>query len=154
MTGCTPNGLMLKRLCRERPLSARLLLTIGMRIPAHVPPVLRAMMNASLPDPDRTALAQPNMSRGFPAAIREAFKHGAHGPQHDEALMSAPWDFDPSEIPVRTHLWQGTLDNFGSTPAMAKHLHDRIRGSELRLTRDGHLSILIDHLDEILAALA
>jgi hypothetical protein len=37
---------------------------------------------------------------------------------------------------------------------MAEHLHDRIRGSELRLTRDGHLSILIDHLDEILAALA
>jgi pimeloyl-ACP methyl ester carboxylesterase len=87
--GLHPNGLILKRLCRERPLSARLLMTIGMRVPAHLPPVLRAMMNASLPDPDRTALAQPNMSRGFPAAIREAFKHGAHGPQHDEALMSA-----------------------------------------------------------------
>ena len=151
--GLHPNGLMLKRLCRERPLAARLVMTIGMRIPAHVPPALRAMMNASLPEPDRTALTHPGMRGGFPAAIREAFRHGAHGPQHDEALMSAPWGFDPSEISVPTRLWQGTLDNFGSTPAMAKHLQSAIPGSELRLTRDGHLSILTDHLDEILAAL-
>lgn len=81
---------MLKRLCGERPLAARLLMTIGMRIPARFPPVLRAMLNASLPDPDRTTLTNPDMSGGFPAAIREAFRHGAHGPQHDEALMSAP----------------------------------------------------------------
>ena len=35
----------------------------------------------------------------------------------------------------------------------AKSTHDTIPGSELHLTRDGHLSILTDHLDEILAAL-
>ncbi len=128
-------------------------MTIGMRIPARFPRVLRAMMNASLPDPHRAALTDPDMSGGFPAAIREAFRQGAHGPQHDEALMSAPWGFDPSEISVPTRLWQGTLDNFGSTPTMAKHLQSTIPGSELELTRDGHLSILVDHLDEILAAL-
>jgi hypothetical protein len=71
------------------------------------------------------------MSDGFPLAIREAFKHGARGPQHDEALMSAAWGFDPTEIAVPTHLWQGTLDNFGSTPAMAEHLDNTIRSSEL-----------------------
>jgi pimeloyl-ACP methyl ester carboxylesterase len=152
--GLHPNGLMLKRLCRERPTAARMLMTIGMRIPAHLPPVLRAMMNASLPDPDRTALMRPTMSDGFPLAIREAFKHGARGPQHDEALMSAPWGYDPAEITVPTHLWQETLDNFGSTLPMAEHLHNTIRGSELHLTRDGHLSVLTDHLEEILAALA
>jgi hypothetical protein len=33
----------------------------------------------------RTALTHPEMRGGFPAAIREAFRHGAHGPQHESA---------------------------------------------------------------------
>jgi hypothetical protein len=94
---------MLKRLCRER--SPR-------RTPAHddrnenprSPPTNAPRDDEREPDPDRTALTHASMSGGFPAAIREACKHGAHGAQHDEALMSAPWDCDSAEIPVRTHL--------------------------------------------------
>jgi hypothetical protein len=151
--GLHPNGLMLKRLCRERPAAARLMMTIGMRMPARFPPLLRGMISATLPDPDRAALRRPEMHHGFPAAIREAFKHGARGPQHDEALMCSRWGFDPADLSIPTKLWQGTLDNFGSRPAMAQHLHDAISGSELTLTPVGHLSILTEHLEEILLAM-
>lgn len=147
-----PNGLLLKRLCRERPAPARLLMTVGMRLPARFPRMLVRMMNASLPDCDRAALDRPEMHNGFPAAILEAFRHGARGPQLDEGLMSAPWGFSPEQIAVPVHLWQGTEDNFGARPAMAQHLHKALPTSNLHLSPDGHLSILTDHLDEILAA--
>lgn len=111
------------------------------------------MMNASMPDPDRAALRRPEMRDGFPAAIREAFKQGARGPQHDEVQMSGPWGFEPAHIAVPTKLWQGTLDNFGARPAMAEHLHSTIPDSQLQLTPDGHLSILTEHVEEILLAM-
>jgi pimeloyl-ACP methyl ester carboxylesterase len=151
--GLHPNGLMLKRLCRERPALARLVMTVGMRPPARFPPLLVRMMNVSLPDPDRAALGRAEMRDGFPAAIREAFRHGARGAQLDEGLMSAPWGFDPAGIAVPARLWQGTADNFGARPAMAESLQAAIPDSKLRLSPDGHLSILTEHLDEILTAL-
>jgi hypothetical protein len=83
--------------------------------------------------------------------IREAFRQGARGPQHDQALMSAPWGFDPHDIAVPVQLGQGTADTFGARPAMAHHLHDAISHSDLHLTGDGHLSILTDRANEILA---
>jgi hypothetical protein len=67
--------------------------------------------------------------------------------------MCSRWGFDPADLSIPTKLWQGTLDNFGSRPAMAQHLHDAISGSELTLTPVGHLSILTEHLEEILLAM-
>ena len=149
--GLHPNGLVLKRLARERPLLARLLMTFGMRFPARFPGLLAKLMNASLPEVDRAAFAKPELRRGFAAAIRCAFRQGARGPQLDEGLMSTAWGFDPADTRVPTRLWQGTLDNFGARPAMAEYLHQAIGGSELRLSPDGHLSVLTNQLDEILA---
>lgn len=130
-------------------------MTVGMRLPAlAAPPLLLRMLEASLPAPDRAALADPSLRRGWPAVIRRAFRHGAAGPQHDQALMSAPWGFDPAALTVPVRLWQGTADTFGARPAMAEHLHGAIPGSHLHLTPDGHLSVLTRHLDAILGDLA
>ena len=151
--GLHPNGLLLKRLARERPFLARLLMTLGMRIPARYPSLLAKLMNAGLPEIDRRTFATPDIQQGFAAAIRCAFRQGARGPQLHEGLMSTVWGFDPAEIAVPVQLWQGTLDNFGARPAMAEHLHVAIADSELHLSPDGHVSILTNHLDAIVAPL-
>ena len=151
--GLHPAGLQWKRLARTRPLTARLVFTFAMRWPAVVAPrSLIAAMNASLPTPDRVALARRRVREGFPRAVREAFRQGAAGVQQDQALMSSPWGFDPADISVPVQLWQGTADTFGARPAMAQHLHELIGHSDLHLTPDGHLSILVDHVDDILAS--
>ncbi len=149
--GLHPDGLRWKELARTRPRLARIVLTLAVRAPATLAPrLLLARLGAGVTEPDRAVLARPGMHHGFVPAIREAFRQGAVGPQQDQALMSSAWGFDPGDIRVPVQLWQGTADTFGARPAMAHHLSDAIGNNDLHLTPDGHLSILVEHSDEIL----
>ena len=95
------NGLALKKLSRERPHLARLVLTLAMRVPARfAPTLLMRVIDASLPEPDRAATARPRLRECWPRVIREAFRQGARGPQRDGALISSPWGLDPARIAV------------------------------------------------------
>ena len=99
--GLHPNGLRLKRLARERPRMARLLMTLGMGLPARVPPLVLKLMRAGLPEVDQAVLDDERVRVGFPAAIRDAFRQGARGPQLDEALMSNAWGSIPRRFAFR-----------------------------------------------------
>jgi pimeloyl-ACP methyl ester carboxylesterase len=152
--GLHPDGLRLKELAQTRPRAAQLVLTLAVRAPATVAPgFLLDRMGAALPDVDRAVLCGTRMRRMFPAAVREAFRHGSRGPRLDQALMSAPWPFDPGSITAPVRRWQGMADTFGARPAMASHLARTIPQSELHMTGDGHLSILVNHREAIVESL-
>jgi pimeloyl-ACP methyl ester carboxylesterase len=151
--GLEPDGLRWTELARRRPRMAGIVLTLTARIPATLAPgLLLDRMSAALPDIDRVVLRSAVMRRGFPAAVREAFRRGSRGPRLDQALMSGPWDFDPAAIAAPVRLWQGTADTFAARPMMAWHLARTIPQTELHLTGDGHLSILANHADAILGS--
>ena len=152
--GLHPNGLRWKELARTRPRTAQLVLTLAVRAPATLAPgLLLDRMGAALPEIDRVVLRSTPMRRMFPAAVREAFHCGSRGPRVDQALMSGPWPFDPATIAVPVRLWQGTADTFGARPAMASHLGRTIPQSDLHMTGDGHLSILVNQRDAVFASL-
>lgn len=44
--------------------------------------------------------ASPRVRSGFAAVIREAFRTGARGAQHDYALMVSDWGFDLAQVKV------------------------------------------------------
>lgn len=64
----------------------------------------------SLPDADRSSLAEPRMSAVLKAQTLEAFRHGARGLAWDEFLFSRPWGFRLEDIKMSVLLWQGEED--------------------------------------------
>jgi hypothetical protein len=66
--------------------------------------------------------------------------------------MVSPWDFQLGATPVPVHLWQGTEDTFGAGPAMAEYVHRAIPGSQLTTHPEGHLSIMTNHVEEVVGS--
>ncbi|NDY42363.1 alpha/beta hydrolase [Dissulfurirhabdus thermomarina] len=113
-----------------------------------------ALMAAALPPPDRAVL------RGTPAAgillasFREAVRPGAAGLASDLAIYARPWGLDPGKIRVPALVWHGGADRT-VPPAMGRHLAAAIPGCRARLfPGEGHFSLAVRHMDEILADLA
>jgi pimeloyl-ACP methyl ester carboxylesterase len=86
--------------------------------------------------------------------MREAFRQGARGPSRDARVVSRRWGFDLEDIRVPFWLWHGHEDR-NVPPAKARFVAERIPGSRATFYRaDGHISTLVNHVGEILRALA
>ena len=97
--------------------------------------------------------ADPRVADAYLQALRGALHQGSSGATHDLALMAGPWQLSPETITVPVLLWQGELDR-NAPPVMARHLATVIPRCDARwLPHDGHLSIVTEHGQAILAAL-
>ena len=83
---------------------------------------------------------------------REALRHGVRGATHEIVLFSRPWDVPLGEIGMPVQLWHGEAD--AQVPAaIAQRVAAAMPGCRASfLPGAGHLWVL-DHLDEVLAAL-
>lgn len=112
-----------------------------------------AQTAAALPEPDRRALGDPRVASAYLQALREALQQGSSGATQDMALMASPWELSPETIEIPVVLWQGELDR-NAPPAMARHLASVIPRCDTHwLPRDGHLSVVTEHGQAILASL-
>ena len=68
--------------------------------------------------------------------------------------MVSPWDFHPQEIAVTVHLWHGEDDR--EIPiAMSRDLAAALPKSQAYIyPGEGHLSVMANHVQEILDVLA
>ena len=107
-----------------------------------------------LPAIDRAVLARPEVRAAILRSFREGLRQGGQGPARDIVLLARPWGFALDDVRVPVHLWHGELD--ATVPAgMGRHLARRIPGCQARfLPGEGHYSLPVGHMDEILAALA
>jgi pimeloyl-ACP methyl ester carboxylesterase len=71
----------------------------------------------------------------------------------DYQLMDRPGGFDPSDLTVATHIWQGDADDL-VPPSWAARLHDAIAGSALTVVPGATHFLWYDHWDDIFAALS
>lgn len=103
---------------------------------------------------DRAALAQDGVQDLMAASLAEAFRGGPHGPALDAALLRHRWGFAPEQVTTATvHLWHGTEDH--------QVRPERARAASVVLPRcqpvfypdDGHISVIVNHADEIVHAL-
>jgi len=102
---------------------------------------------------DQEVLGEPELRGRMIANSAELYRQGGRG-MYDEALvLTKPWGFEPAEITVPVHIWQGGRDD--TVPAaMATHLAESIPGARLSLFADEGHHLLYVYWPEILADLA
>jgi pimeloyl-ACP methyl ester carboxylesterase len=103
---------------------------------------------------DRPVLTRTDVGEIMGASIREAFRQGGRGPAKDLELLGGEWNFDLTRIGCPVFLWHGEQDR--TVPvAMGRYLTGKIPGCQSRFPeKEGHFSLPIDHMDEILSMLA
>jgi pimeloyl-ACP methyl ester carboxylesterase len=152
--GLAPAVARARHTARRWPWLARLTwMSVRMALSRYPERVLAQTADA-LPDPDRRALAEPRVAAAYLEALREALRRGTAGAARDMALMAGPWELDPGCIRVPVLLWQGGEDR-NAPPVMARSLGRRIPHCTVRWhPNEGHLSLVTEHGEQILAELA
>jgi pimeloyl-ACP methyl ester carboxylesterase len=122
------------RLLRSRPLLALHLLQVA--------------------EPDRPVLERADIRNLLQESIREAFRCGGRGALEELKLYASEWGLDLARIDCPVHLWHGEKDR--TVPViMGRHLAAAIPNCQARFYRkEGHFSLPVNHMEEILRPLA
>ncbi|APZ44160.1 alpha/beta fold hydrolase [Acidihalobacter ferrooxydans] len=113
--------------------------------------VERVMAGASAAD--RMALSEPPVRAHFARALREGVRQGMRGALADAALYARDWGFALAEVDAPATLWQGE-DDHTVPPDVARLLVAGLPQCTAHyLPGEGHFSLPIRHLGQILAAL-
>lgn len=126
-------------------------------------PVIRALkrdpdgyltrLMSDLPEPDREVMARAEIRKPLQNGALEAFRNGSRGAALENALYARPWGFDLRAITMDVQLWHGELD-LNVPPAMGHYLASTIPNCHAHFyAGEGHLSVFVNHMDEILFAL-
>lgn len=117
------------------------------------PRLMLKLLASRLPPPDREVLSNAGTFAMFADSYREAFRQGGRGAAHDMILYAKPWEIAVQSIRVPCHLWHGEQDT--TVPvAMARWLAAALPKCSARFYPDeGHFSLPVRRMDEILAAL-
>ena len=112
-----------------------------------------SMIKSLSAEKDQQVLSDPYIRDGIQASLHEAFHQGRDGPAWEFFLYTKPWGFDLSDISVETYVWHG--DNDKTVPLnMAEQHAERIPGARLIVyPGEGHFSVPLRHLGEILHTL-
>ncbi len=108
-----------------------------------------ASLDSLLPAVDRTVLTD-ELAEDLAAGFHEGLVDGVDGWLDDDMAFVSPWGFDLSEIEIPTGIWQGTEDLM-VPPAHGQWLSAKVPGASAHVIPDeGHLSIGVGALDEML----
>ena len=110
-------------------------------------------MTRALPEVDQAIIRRPEVWDVFKLDAAESFRQGARGAAWELVMYSRPWGFRPEEITMEVHLWQGELDK-NVPPSMGRYQAGAIPNCRATFHPDeGHISLAVDHMEEILGAL-
>lgn len=105
-------------------------------------------------EPDQAALLVPGVSAAVAISTVEAFRQGIRGVAYEARLYARPWGFRLEDIACpRLLLWHGERDPLVPI-AMGRAVAARLPQCQATFYPDeGHFSVLVNHMGEILAAL-
>jgi pimeloyl-ACP methyl ester carboxylesterase len=113
---------------------------------------LMAGFSRLMPISDRAVMDRPDVQRIFLMMVREAGKQGWDAAALEGRLLDRPWGFEPKSARVPVQLWQGAVDT-NVPPAMARSLASALPKCEVHfLPGEGHMSMPVNHAEEMLAA--
>jgi pimeloyl-ACP methyl ester carboxylesterase len=103
---------------------------------------------------DRDVLTDGEPRHRFLSSFLEAYRRGSGGVVDDQILVTRDWGFDLAEVGTSVSLWHGTEDE--TVPSrVAVTVAQSLRHGRLNLQYgEGHVSLLVNHGDRILAGLA
>jgi pimeloyl-ACP methyl ester carboxylesterase len=106
-----------------------------------------------LSEPDK-AVFEPEAARvDFAASLRQGFEFGWRGFFDDDEAMMHEWGFDPTSITVPVAVWFGTHDLM-VPPTHGEWLVKNLpTATKSFFADDGHVSLVVNHLDELSAAI-
>jgi len=111
-------------------------------------------MGAGAPPADREVLADAAYRALIGESTAEALRQGGRGAAWELTLLARPWDFELQDVCVPVCIWQGSADNI-VPPCMARDLATALPNACVHFVDgEGHLSLIVHHLDAALGALA
>ena len=106
-----------------------------------------------LPEPDRLVLSGTNAQELVLASAVEGVRQGSKPLLEEISIYSKFWGFELSDLNVPISLFQGEAD-IDVPASMARYQAELIPNCELNLyPADGHFSLLVNHIDEIITSL-
>jgi len=110
-------------------------------------------MMSGMVSPDRDLFADPAYRSLVVTSTAEALRQGGRGAAWELTLIARPWDFRPQDVQMPVTLWQGLADQI-LPAAMARRLAAALPACDARyLPGEGHLSLVVRHVGEVLAEL-
>ncbi|MGH3733530.1 MAG: alpha/beta fold hydrolase [Acidimicrobiales bacterium] len=111
------------------------------------------MIGGLLGRPDREVLADDQERELFVEATRHAFVNGWRGYYDDNLAIIAPWGFDVEDIAMPVHMFYGDEDLM-VPPSHGRWLSTHVlKATATHHPAEGHLSIFMNHPNEVAAAL-
>jgi pimeloyl-ACP methyl ester carboxylesterase len=109
----------------------------------------------NLPKPDSKLLQNPDILDIFIEASKEAFHSGLDGVIHEEKIYAKSWGFDLKDIPsdLQVYVWYGDMDVFVPSSFGRKMCELIPNCKSFFFPNEGHLSVFVNHLEEILETL-
>ncbi len=130
--------LMLKRVVRQRRIN---------------PAKAFESLLASLPQPDREALSDPIVRESVMEASADTFQAGVKGHTWEMRLFGNPWGFKMDDIQAPVFLWHGDADE-NILPLTGEMQAEAIPNCTAKfLPNEGHYSLYLNHVYEILQKL-
>ena len=131
------------------PLLAGICGTIGWQI-RKMPQTVLFWMTEAASAPDRVVLARPEVREIFIRSFREAIGTSINGIFQDLIIYTRPWGFAVGQIPGRVDLWQGCADHTVPAEMGRRWVRELARCRPHFLPGQGHFSLPINHLAEVI----
>jgi pimeloyl-ACP methyl ester carboxylesterase len=106
-----------------------------------------------LSEPDKAVFASEARREGFVESLHQGFECGWRGFFDDDQAMMKEWGFDPTAITVAVAVW------FGDQDLMVPRTHGEWlveylpTASKHFFAGEGHVSLVVNHLDELQTAI-
>lgn len=140
---------IINRLIKLIPSSANLMMWLTQKMLKNPEKMFQQMVK-QLPYPDQMVFNDPAEKAALITSAIEAFKNGSKGPATEMQLLLKPWGFNLEEINIPISIWYGALDK--QAPKSHAELYAKfIPHAQLKvLDNEGHISILKNHMNDIL----
>lgn len=112
-----------------------------------------SLFGGLLSEPDAAVLESAGEREWLARECRDAFVVSAAGFIDDDRAFFSPWGFDPAAIGVPVQVWYGDEDLM-VPPSHGAWLARTIpHATSVHLTREGHVSLVVSHQDELADAI-
>ncbi len=117
------------------------------------PGLTHRIVASASPLADSRVLRRTEIRALLTASVRESMRQGPGGAVQDLRVLARPWGFRLQDIVVPVDLWHGEDDLVVPPEHSRRHAAALPRARMRLLPAEGHFSLPIDHMDEVLATL-
>lgn len=151
--GVSAENRRLIRIAGFIPLVLTLILKRVARQRQHNPEGEFAKLLDSLPEPDQQAFSHPEIRKKAMEASADSFRPGVKGHAWEMRLFGRSWGFGMGDVQIPVLLWHGSADE-NILPLTGRMQAEAIPDCTAQfLPNEGHYSLYINHIGEILQRL-